>query len=402
MSRTLYHLDAYCREFDASVTRSIKSAAGVTGLVLDRTAFYPTSGGQPNDLGTLGNVRVLDVTEEDHEIVHWLEHPLNETNVHGIIDWPRRFDHMQQHTGQHILSESFLELFKAQTVSFHLGPESCTIDLDKLILEPSALDRAEDRANEIIFADRPIVARFVSPEEVPTLGLRKAPSVSSDIRIVEVEGFDRSPCGGTHCSRSGEVGQIALRRAERRGQETRVEFVCGWRALRDQRWKNRALSEIAQSFSVKDREVAAAVQRLSSEAAEQRRELQQLHAELLPVEADRLLAQARTWAGQRVVVQAIDGREVPELRRLASVLTASPGVIALLGTGGRAARVVFARSSDAGADMASLVNRTCQQLGGKGGGQADLAQGGGFPAERLVEALELAFRTLTEHQGEHK
>lgn len=402
MSTALYHLDAYCREFDASVIRSIQNASGATGVVLDRTAFYPTSGGQPNDLGTLNDVRVVDVTEDGQGVVHWLERPLTETSVHGAIDWPRRFDHMQQHTGQHILSQAFLELLNAQTVSFHLGPESCTIDLDRVILEPAALDRVEDRANEIVLADRPIVARFVSPEEVPTLGLRKAPTVSIDIRIVDVEGFDRSPCGGTHCARSGEVGQIALRRAERRGAETRIEFVCGWRALRDQRWRTRALNEMALSFSVKDREVATAVQRLFAEAAEQRRELQQLRGELLPQEAQRLLAQANTWEGRRVVVQAFAGRDVVELRRLASLLTASSGVIALLGTGGQQARVVFARSSDAGVDMAGLVSRTCKELGGKGGGQTDLAQGGGFPGERLAEALELAFHSLTEHRGESR
>lgn len=400
MSRTLYHLDAYRREFDASVIRSVQNASGVNGVILDQTAFYPTSGGQPNDLGTLNSVRVVDVTEEGHEVVHWLERALTETSVHGVIDWGRRFDHMQQHTGQHILSQAFLELFNAQTVSFHLGPETCTIDLDKLIVEPAALERAEDRANEIVMADRPIVARFVTAGEVPTLGLRKAPTVTRDIRIVDVEGFDRSPCGGTHCARSGEVGQIALRKAERRGAETRIEFLCGWRALRDQRWRARALNEMAVSFSVKDSEVAATVLRLTTEAAEQRRELQQLRSELLPREAERLLTQARTWAGRRVVVQAYTGRDVAELRRLASLLTSAAGVIALLGTDGQQARVVFARSSDAGVDMAGLISRTCKEFGGKGGGQADLAQGGGFPGERLTAALELAFRSLTEHQGE--
>ena len=402
MSRTLYHLDAYCREFDAVVTRSVENATGVTGVILNQTAFYPTSGGQPNDLGTLNGVRVVDVTEEGHEIVHWLERPLDGTSVHGRIDWPRRFDHMQQHTGQHILSQAFLEQVSGQTVSFHLGPESCTIDLDKLILEPAALERVEDRANEIIFADLPIVARFVRPEDVATLELRKAPTITSDIRIVEVEGLDRSPCGGTHCARSGQVGQIAVRKAERRGQATRIEFVCGWRALRNQQWKTRALNEMAQSFSVKDREVAAAVQRLVTEAAEQRRELQQLRSEQLPLEAERLLAQARTWAERRVVVQAFPRRDITELRRLASLLTTPPAVIALLGTGGELARVVFARSSDAGVDMAGLVSRTCKEFGGKGGGQADLAQGGGFTGERLADALELAYRSLTEDRGESR
>jgi alanyl-tRNA synthetase len=254
----------------------------------------------------------------------------------------------------------------------------------------------EDRANQIIFEDRAVTARIVDPEDVPTLGLRKAPTVSSNIRIIEVEGFDRSPCGGTHCARSGEVGTIALRKVERRGEETRVEFVCGWRALHDHRWKTSTINELGLGFSVKDREVGAAVQRLITDATENRRDLQQLRSEMLPAEAQRLLASARPWREMRVVVQSFAEREVQELRRLATLLTSASGVIALLGTNGQQGRLVFVRSRDVAADMAALLSKTCQSLGGKGGGQSDQAQGGGFPGERVAEALELAYRTLTE------
>jgi alanyl-tRNA synthetase len=378
------------------VGRSVEGWAGTRGLILVCTSFYRSSGGQPHDLGTLGGAVVRDVTEHDGEVVHWVARAPAAQAVHGQIDWQRRFDYMQQHTGQHILSQAFLELLNARTVSFHLGQEACTIDLDRVILDPAALERVEDRANQIIFEDRAVTARIVDPEDVPTLGLRKAPTVSSNIRIIEVEGFDRSPCGGTHCARSGEVGTIALRKVERRGEETRVEFVCGWRALHDHRWKTSTINELGLGFSVKDREVGAAVQRLITDATENRRDLQQLRSEMLPAEAQRLLASARPWREMRVVVQSFAEREVQELRRLATLLTSASGVIALLGTNGQQGRLVFVRSRDVAADMAALLSKTCQSLGGKGGGQSDQAQGGGFPGERVAEALELAYRTLTE------
>jgi alanyl-tRNA synthetase len=301
---------------------------------------------------------------------------------------------MQQHTGQHILSEAFLQLLDAQTVSFHLGEEVCTIDLDRPTLEPAEAQQVEDLANEIVFADRPVLTRFVTPEEIPALGLRKAPTVQTDVRIVEVEGFDRSPCCGTHCARTGQVGPIAIRRWERRGQETRVEFVCGWRAVRDYRWKTATVNELALAFSVKDREVAAAVQRLMQEAADSRRELQRSREELLANEAARLLTAATVWRDIRIVCQAMD-RDVAEVRKLASLLVAEPRTIALLGIGGQQARLIFARSTDVPVDMAALLKKTCQGFGGSGGGQPHLAQGGGFPGEHVSAALDLAYLTLT-------
>ena len=396
VTRHLYHGDAYCQEIDARIVRALPGNQGRVGYVLDRTCFYPSSGGQPCDHGTLDGAPVVDVTEQDGEVVHWLTGRLPGPEVHGHIDWLRRFDHMQQHTGQHILSQAFLDLLHAQTVSFHLGEETCTIDLDLATLQPGAAEKVEDLANSVVFGDRPIIARFVSAEEVTALGLRKAPSVSSDIRIVGIGDFDLSPCGGTHCARSGEVGTIAIRHRERRGQETRVEFACGWRALRDHRWKTAAINELALSFSVKDREMASAVQRLQLEAAEHHRELLRLREEHLATEAGQLLEKARPWREARVVVQALSDRDTMELRKLASLITAHPGVVALLGAGGAQARLVFARSSDAGGDMAAILKETCRAFGGNGGGQPYQAQGGGFAADSLVAALQLAFHTLTE------
>jgi len=219
----LYYSDPYRTEFQARVIERT-SVQAQPGVVLDCTCFYPTSGGQPHDEGTLNGVPVINVLErEDKAIVHVLAAELDADVVHGAIDWQRRFDHMQQHTGQHILSQAFLKMLNAETVGFHLGKEASTIDIDKAPLAAVQLDTVENLANEIVFADLPVKTYFVAEAELANLPLRKLPVVDMPIRIVEVEGFDYSPCGGTHCRRTGEVGLIKITRAERRGQDTRVE-----------------------------------------------------------------------------------------------------------------------------------------------------------------------------------
>jgi alanyl-tRNA synthetase len=338
---------------------------------------------------------VVDVVEQEGEIVHHVAGELVGPTVHGQILWPRRFDHMQQHTGQHILSQAFLQKLGAQTVSFHLGEESSTIDLDRATLEPAQVEAVEDLANEVVFGDRPVVIRFLRRDELSGLDLRKDPTITGDIRIVQVEGFDRSACGGTHCARTGEVGPVAIRKWERRGQETRVEFLCGWRAQRDYRWKTATVNELALAFSVKDRELAGAVQRLLQEAEDHRRQLSHLQDQMLEVEAPRLLSQALVWNEKRVVVHAFADREMPQVRKLAALLAETPQTIALLGIPGAQARLVFARSADVASDMSALLKKTCQAFGGNGGGQPQQAQGGGFPGDKVGEALQWAFHTLT-------
>jgi alanyl-tRNA synthetase len=394
VTQRLYYDDAYRTEFDASILRTIPGQRSSTGIILDRTCFYPTSGGQPNDQGMLDSQPVFDVVEQNGEIVHWIGGELQSDSVHGRIDWPRRFDHMQQHTGQHILSQAFLRVLEAQTVSFHLSEVIPTIDLDCSSLEVEAAEAVENLANEVVFTDYPVIARFVAPEELSDLELRKLPTVDKDIRIVQIEGFDASPCGGTHCARTGQVGPIAIRKWERRGQETRVEFLCGWRALRDYHWKTGTINELALAFSVKDQELSAAVLRLMQEATENRRELHHLRDELLAVEAGKLLGEARQWNEDRIVLRAFEERDPQEVRKLASVIVESPRTFALLGTSGENARLVFSRSEDSSIDVATLLRQACQQFGGGGGGQPHLAQGGGFPGHKVNEALEWAYRKL--------
>jgi len=395
MTIRLYYQDAYLTEFDAQLVHAIAGEKNTTGIVLDRTCFYPTSGGQPCDLGVLLSQPVFDVQEQDGDIVHWIKGHIEAADVHGRIDWSRRLDHMQQHTGQHILSQAFIKLLQAETVSFHLGAESSTIDIARAMLDDAEVRAVERLANEVVLSDRPVSARFVAVDQLGDLDLRKMPSVDKDIRIVQVEGFDQTPCGGTHCARTGEVGPIAIRKIENRGQETRVEFLCGWRALQDYQWKAAAVNELALTFSIKDTELPDTVLRLRDENAACRRELAHLREEFLDVEAERLLAAATEWRNKRLVVQAFWDRDAQEIRRLASRLTEGPATIALLGIGGERARLVFARSQDLELDVAALLRETCQALGGSGGGQPGMAQGGGFAGEHLEEALQAAYHSLT-------
>jgi len=394
MTIRLYYQDAYRTDFDAQLLRSIPGDRDSTGVILDRTCFYPTSGGQPCDHGFLQSQLVFDVQEQNGDIVHWIKGRLQGKAVHGQIDWSRRFDHMQQHTGQHILSQAFLKMFSAQTVGFHLGTESSTIDIARSNLDDDEAQAIECLANKIVLSNREIVTRIVSPGQLEGTDLRKMPTIDKDIRIVEVKGFDQTPCGGTHCARTGEVGPIAIRRWEHRGGETRVEFLCGWRALRDYHWKTAAINQLALSFSTKDTDVPDAVLRLREENAASRRELMHLREEYLNVEAERLLAQADDWKGIRIMVHAFYDREPQEIRKLASLLTAGPRTLALLGVGGERARLVFARSDDVEVDVAALLKTTCRAFGGSGGGQAGLAQGGGFAGDRLEDALHTAHGSL--------
>ncbi|RLC64154.1 MAG: alanyl-tRNA editing protein [Chloroflexota bacterium] len=397
MAARLYYADAYLREFDARIIERL-TWEGRPAVVLGRTAFYPTSGGQPHDTGTLDGVAVVDVVERESDgaIVHVLAGDLRGDLVHGEIDWARRFDHMQQHTGQHILSQAFTTALQADTVSFHLGAEVSTVDLNRAPLSEDQLDVAETLANEVVFGDRPVRARFVGREELATLPLRKLPQVTGPIRIVEIAGFDWSPCGGTHCRRTGEVGLIKIVRAERRGTETRVHFLCGGRALADYRRKNRLVLDLAARFSVGDWELADAVERLSEEARAIRKQMRVLREQLLDYEAAALIAVAETLAGARVVRQAYTDRTVDELRHLAQRLTAEPGVIALLGQGsvGGKAQFVFARSADLPHDMNALLRTACRTVGGGGGGRPNFAQGGGPDGARVEEALAVAWKQI--------
>ncbi len=377
MTERLYYHDAFLREFDARVISS-EPADKLCHTRLDRTAFYPASGGQPHDIGRLGDAAVLEVLDtEDGSVIHVTDRQLDVGAIHGVIDWPRRFDHMQQHTGQHLLSAAFVELFGFQTVSFHLGREVSTIDLAAPGIEAAQLEAAERRTNEIIFDDRPVIVRFGTAEELAAAGIRKAVDREGVLRAIEVEGFDRQPCGGTHVARTGQVGAILLRRCEKMKQNWRVEFLCGGRSIRAARADLATLVETSRLLSCAPAELPAMVARAIEERQAGYRARQQLQEQLAEVEALMLLAtEARHGkpGEPRIVLHIFDNADADYLRLIASKLVAESAVQALLATreGGH---VVFAQAPGLASDMNLLFRAAIKEAGGKGGGTRDFAQG---------------------------
>ncbi|HEX7879208.1 MAG TPA: alanyl-tRNA editing protein, partial [Candidatus Eisenbacteria bacterium] len=337
-TRRLYHEDAGIIEFEATLLETRPAPGDLAGQAdwrLDRTAFYATSGGQPHDTGWLGVAPVMDVFDEDGLIWHRVANPdgaapATGATLAGTIDKARRRDHTQQHTGQHILSQAFIETCGAETVSFHLGAESVTIDLACERLAPEAILAAERRANEVVFENRPIVLHWTTREEINRFPLRKPPVVEGPIRIVEVEGYDWSACGGTHVGRTGEIGPIRILGTTSVKQGVRVDFRCGWRALDDYLWKHALVRDVAARFSTLDRQLGAAIERLEDDNQKMRKRLKQFEEERLDRDALSLLATVGTDGARRFLQVERPGADIEELKGLAQRLRGTAGVVALL------------------------------------------------------------------------
>ena len=389
MTERLYYSDAYLRTFTARVI-----AAEPRRVILDRTAFYPTSGGQPHDTGTLAGVPVADVIDGGQTVIHMLaeggavETPPPGSDVQGAVDWDRRFDHMQQHTAQHVLSAVFARVLGAETVSVHLGGSS-TIDLAAAALSAEDARRVEDEANQIVFDNRPVTVRFVDEDEVAALGLRRPAKRTGMIRVVEVAGCDRSACGGTHVRGTGEIGPLLLRHWERSRGHLRVEFLSGWRALADYRWKHALVSEWSARMTVGERELAGALERLAAGARDQERALAEARGRLIVHEAVERLAAAASRAGRKVLRVAVPGREAAEVRQLLREMTGREPCIVLAGDEATG-RLYFARTQGDGPGMAALMAEACRSAGGRGGGTVEFAQGAVPPGEPVTRALAIA------------
>jgi alanyl-tRNA synthetase len=390
----LYYSDCYLREFQARVVRSEAAPNGVK-LYLDRTAFYPTSGGQPTDFGTVAGLQLLEAVDEGDEIAHLLRQVPEAQEVSGKIDWARRFDLMQQHTGQHILSAAFQRSGDYKTVSFHLGEESSTIDLNSDRLGTRQLEEAEDAANQVVFENRPVRISFQPAGEASRLDLRKPTAREGEVRLVEVEGFDLSACGGTHVNRTGAIGLILLRKVERMKGLTRVEFLCGGRAHQQARRDFRVLSEAARLFSAPPNTVPELIAKQSQELREGARGREKLLERLAEYQARELWQAVPTVAGRRVVRQVFPEEESAQVKSLTHALAKLPSAVALLAVEGQATKLFFAQTPGGTLEMGNILRQTLAKFGGKGGGGRDFAQGGGLHESRLEEALAYAEALIT-------
>jgi alanyl-tRNA synthetase len=383
MTERLYYTDSYLRSFTARITGRADDGRTV---YLDRTAFYPTSGGQPFDTGTIGGVAVLDVVDEEERIAHKLAGVVEAEVSDCSIDWQRRFDHMQQHSGQHLLSAVFEELFHLKTVSFHLGAESATIDIEGGSVEARTIIAAERRANQIVFENRPVTVEFQNAAEVQ--GLRKASDRDGTLRIVSIGGLDRSACGGTHVRATGEIGSILIRKLDKIRHTVRVEFLCGSRAVARARADYEALSKAAQLFSSPLDEVPAmlAAQMEAARAAEKVH--RKLELDLAAYRGNELYRNTAPGAdGFRRASQRSVRGNLEELRAVAQNFTAqSKGVfIAALE---EPPSMLFAVSEDARIDAGKALKAALAETGGRGGGNARIAQGSVPDVAMLDRVLE--------------
>jgi alanyl-tRNA synthetase len=416
MTERLYYRDSFLFDFDAEVQELPVTPR--PSLILDRTAFYPTSGGQVFDTGfiTFGDYKlpVAEVAEtEDGRVVHYLNADVRKLPhaflgpgllVHGQIDAGRRRDHMQQHSGQHVLSAAFVRLFNMPTVSFHMADDYCSIDLDTPTLTKDQIESAERLANEIILENRPVDVRFVTRDEAAKLGLRKLPPAERDeLRIIDIRDFDLSACGGTHVCQTGQIGSIVLRKTERVRQGWRVEFVAGQRAVRTARRDFSTLTDAAALFSAHIYDVPQQVRKSLDEIRSLRKQREQSLEELAKLQAAALLAETAETNGRKIVVRTFSDRELSYIKLLAQKLTRlSPNVVALLATTSPQPSLVFAQSSSGQpgsgqsgqssntselCDMSALMKETMLKLGGRGGGSKDMAQGGVPSAEGIEAAL---------------
>jgi len=400
MTERLYYHDSFLYNFDARVLESAERN-GRTAVVLDRTAFYPTSGGQVFDTGkfVLSDKRELPVTEvgeeEDGQIFHVVPENLEKgQSVVGLIDAARRRDHMQQHSGQHVLSAAFVRLFNAPTVSFHMGVETCTIDLAVRSLSTVQLEKAEQLANEIVTEDRPVNIRFVSLEEARQLDLRKLPPKQrGDLRLIDIVDFDLTPCGGTHVRSTGQIGAILLRKFENVKQAARVEFVCGARAVSTARQDYTTLTQAAAPLSAHIRELPQQIDKLLQENKAAGKTHHKLLEELAELEAEQLLAQAK--GTPRIVISVFPERDGTFVKLLGQKVTASSDqVIALLASGAGQTTLVFAQTPGMKSNMGKLMKDAMSKLGGRGGGSADMAQGG-LPGPMDGAKMEQVLREVT-------
>lgn len=395
----LFQADLYKTEFEAAVLACLP-VDGQYDVVLDQTCFYAEAGGQPSDSGSLGGLPVLAVAIDDAGTIrHRVAQPLS-GRVVGQIDWERRLDHMEQHTGQHLLSGAFERLYDAETLSWHLGSERVTVDLEMAELTGAQAEAIEAEVNRVIRSGLPVLTHLAETEaELAAYPLRKPPKVTEQIRVVEIEGYDWSACAGTHVSNVGALGLLKIKAWERYKKGVRVEFITGGRALRDYQALDLGTREAARALSIAQLDLPGWTGRAQEEISGLRKQVKLLQERLLELEAAELVGRAHVQNGVRIVAEVWAGRPVDEVRFLAAKVAAQGGAVAVFGTRGAMPNLILYRSTDVRADVGKLLKDALPLIGGKGGGSPIQAQGGGSKPEGLEQAMELLVRGVLGQVG---
>jgi alanyl-tRNA synthetase len=394
MTERIYLHNPYIKELSAKVIKK-EYSNGSFYVVLNRTIFYPhMSGGQPRDKGVINNIKVINVFEDGNDIVHVLEEDVP-SDVKLCIDWKTRFDHMQQHTGQHILSAAFSKLFNAETIGFHLGTEYVYIDVSLSSISEGDVEKIERYANEIVFSNFEIKQYIIGNQDISEIPLKKQPVVEKNIRIVEIDNIDYSPCSGTHHSSTGEVGLIKIRKWEKYKGNIRIEFVCGNRALNDYRWKNNYINKISSLLSVKDNDTLNAVNRIYNENKNLLKEIKSIKNELLHYKSIELLQKSYIYKGLRVIKKKFKNMDLKEIRYIASEVLKENNVIVIFGIETKEkCHILMGKSRNIDFDISEIFNLTVSIIGGQGGGTPFMLQGGGYKTEKFDESLSVGFNLI--------
>ena len=374
----LFHSYPYLSEFQAEIldvrgaspSDASKNDASVGyDILLDCTAFYPESGGQPADTGKLNGHPVSAVFEDGECVWHRVGGMLRAgERVKGVLDWSRRFDHMQQHSGQHLLSQAFVRIKKAETVGFHIGSDCATIDLNAVNLDEKSIGQVEDAANRLVFEARPIRTTTRQADELSDVPLRKRPLLTGLVRVVEIDGYDWSLCCGTHVKQTGEIGTVKILRWENYKGGSRVHFVCGFRALRDYRAKALLVRSVSRILTVGENEIIDLVKKRQEERKASERRIQHLLETVLQTEAEGLLREADSLRSIKLVNRVYHDRKVQEIQMLVRKLVESQGVVAVVGIVDDRTTVFIARSVDVDLDIRPLVQAASEVMQGRGGG----------------------------------
>lgn len=388
----LYLEDPYRIEFEARIVEKGRRKEGLA-VILDQTCFYPESGGQPYDRGWIDGVEVVKVFEEGDRIVHVLDKDIEAVSIQGKIDWKTRFDHMQQHSGQHILSQSFDEILQAGTLAFHLGETASTLEMDLRKVSDEKVERVELRANEIVFEDREVKIHSISEDKVGSLPLRRPPKKKGIIRVVEISDYDFSACGGTHVRRTGEVGLIKILKWEKIRGNIRFEFVCGTRAVQDYMAKNRILRELSNRLTVHDREVLSSVDRLFADLKSQKGETRKMREKVAQYEAQGMIQKAKG----RIIKQVFAEKTREEAMFLALSIIRKGDYVVLFGLKGKEkGHLILACSDKLKLDMRDVMTIVSPLINGKGGGSPSLVELVGEEVENIPQALEQARQFIEE------
>lgn len=375
-------------EFEANIIRSFPYKPNYA-VVLDQTAFYPTSGGQMHDTGMINGIEVIDVIEDEGEILHLLASSINTGPSKCSINWPRRFDFMQQHTGFHIMAQSFLRVTGTETLSSHLGEEISTIDVNLQAINEQQIREVEELAHQVIFEDRKVEAYFIDPEKIDEKRIRKMPPKKEKVRLVEIEDFDLDPCGGTHVSSTGQVGLIKINRWEKIRGYLRFEFYVGWRAVRDYQKKWANTYQISDLLSTSEDDFVTSIQKLQADTKELIRKNRKLSEQNIIYEAKELVREAQAQ-GKKLITILFENRELSDIRYLAKHIIQTGNMWALLGLSGEKAHLIFARPDSNDYNLNDLVKQVAHLIEGRGGGRPNFVEIGGPKKSSLDEALQSA------------